>query len=76
MMIRKNEFHNSTTGIMIDGYYPDNQNLAVSFGKYPTQKVNMRLIEITRVYDVVETSQSQELCKYFLIVKRKKGSTI
>ena len=30
------------------------------------------MIEIDRVYDVVETNQSQELGKYFIVVERNK----
>ena len=72
MMIRNNEFHNRTNGITINGYHPDHQNLEVSLGQHPSQKVYKHLIEIDRVYDVVETNQSQELGKYFIIVERKK----
>ena len=72
MMIRNNEFHNSTNFITIDGYHPDHRNLAVSFGKHPSQKVYKHLIEIDGVYNVVETNESQELGKYFVIVERNK----
>ena len=71
-MIRNNEFHNSTDYITIDEYHPDHRNLKVSFGQHLSQKVYKHLIEIYGVYDVVETNQSQELGKYFVIVERNK----
>ena len=72
MMVRNNEFHNSTDCITIDGYHPDHRNLEVSFGNHPPQKVYKHLSEIDGVYDVVETNESQELGKYFIIVERSK----
>ena len=72
MMIRNNKFHNSTDCITINGHHPDHQNLEVSFGQYPSQKVYKHLMEIDGVYDVVETNQSLELAKYFIIVERNK----
>ena len=49
MMIRNNEFHNSTDCITIDGYHPDYCNLVVSFGNHPSQKVYKHLSGIDGV---------------------------
>ena len=72
MMIRNNKFHNTTDCITIDGYHPNHQNLIVSIGDNPSQQAYKLLREIDGVYDVVETNQSQEFGKYFIIVERKK----
>ena len=72
IMVRNNDLHNSIDCITNDRYYPDHQNLAVSFGKHPSKKVYMHLREIDGVYDVVETNESQKVGKYFIIVDRNK----
>ena len=35
MLVRNNDYHNSTNCITIDRYHPNHRNLAVSFGKHP-----------------------------------------
>ena len=72
MMVRNNGYDNGTNYITIDGYHPDHQILAVSFGNHPSRKVCMHLRDIDGVYDVVETNKSQRINKYFIIVDRNK----
>ena len=72
MMIRNNEFHNNTDCITINGYHPDHRNLVVSFGTHSPQKVYKHLNGINGVYDVVETNQSQEKGKFFVVCDRSK----
>ena len=72
MMIHNNKFHNSTDCITTDGYHPDHRNFKFSYGQQPSQKVYKHLLEIDGVHDVVETNQSPELGKYFVIVERNK----
>ena len=72
MVIRNNEFHNTTDCITIDGYHSNHWNLKICTGQTPSQQLYKLLRGIDGIYNVVETNQSQELGKYFIIVKRKK----
>ena len=75
IIARNNEFHNTTDCITIDGYHPDHRTLVVAFGNYPAQEVYKHLRGIDGVYDVVETNQSQEKGKYFIVCDRGKQQT-
>ena len=72
MIARNNEFHNTTDCIMIDRYHPDHRTLVVKVGNQPAQQVYKILNEIDGVYDVVETNQSQDKGKYFVVCDRAK----
>ena len=73
MIARNNEFHNTTDCITINGYHPDHRTLVVIFGDHPAQDVYKLLRGIDGVYNVVETNQSQEKGKYFIVCDRSKG---
>ena len=75
-MIRNSEFHNTTDCITIGGYHPNHQNLQVTVGQNPPQKVHKLLIGSDGVYNVVKTNQSQELGKYSIITERKKQQQV
>ena len=75
MIARNNEFHNTTDCITIDGYHPDHRTLVVAVGNHPVQEVYKHLRGIDGVYDVVETNQSQEKGKYFIVCDRGKRQT-
>ena len=72
MMIRNNNYHNSTDCITIDGYHPEHRDLAFKFRTYPPRKVYMHLRDIDGAYKIVETNESQRIGKYFTIVDRNK----
>ena len=46
ILVRNNDYHNSTNYITIDEYHLDYQKLAVRFRNYPSKKVYKHLSEI------------------------------
>ena len=48
MMIRNNDYHNSTNCITIQGYHSEHQGLAIRWGNYPPRKAYMHLHDIDK----------------------------